>query len=102
MGKIKEKLAYIYFKILKLLYPFALRCTALYEAPLGKKNRWMYDRFSLSNALTLAGFREIRLMTFNTSQIKDFNNYLLGVNSDGSSDKNNSLYMEGIKLEARV
>ncbi len=102
MGKVKEKLAYIYLKILRLLYPPALRCMALDEAPLGEKHRWMYDRFSLSNALALAGFREIRLMTFNTSQIKDFNDYFLDVNPDGTSYKNNSLYMEGIKLDARV
>ena len=94
IGKIREKLIYLYLRFLRLFYPPTLRSMALDDAPLGEKHRWMYDKFSLREALYKAGFQNPQLMRYDTSQIREFNDCLLDKNEDGSSYKNNSIYME--------
>jgi predicted SAM-dependent methyltransferase len=96
-GKFVEKMSYAYLKILRLLYPKNLKLMAVDDAPLGEKHKWMYDRFSLASALENVGFRKPEVMSPATSGIPDFLLSGLDLNSDGSSYKNNSLYMEAVK-----
>lgn len=63
----------------------------------GEIHQWMYDRFSLSKLLEKAGFREIKIMSFNQSLIPNFNEYKLDCNDLGKIRKPDSLFMEAIK-----
>ena len=61
----------------------------------GILHRWMYDRFSLAQALLEAGFEDIRQQTETTSCIADWRMFNLDTEANGSSHKPGSLYVEG-------
>ncbi|MBN1755111.1 methyltransferase domain-containing protein [bacterium] len=63
----------------------------------GELHKWMYDSYSLKRALKEAGFKDIREMTYNQSNIKDWNEFELDCNPDGSSYKYDSIFMEALK-----
>ena len=63
----------------------------------GEVHKWMYDEFSLSELLKKIGFRNIVSQKADTSNIKNFNSYLLDTEADGSIRKPDSLFMEAIK-----
>jgi hypothetical protein len=60
----------------------------------GEAHRWMYDRFNLGALLRSVGYKNVRVMTADTSQIEGWQQYYLDQNPDGSTYKADSLYME--------
>ena len=96
--KIKNKLLYKYIKFIQLFIPRNIRKLIFINTSIGEKHRWMYDKYSLSKLLGVVGFKNITIREYNTSQIKNFNNYNLDSNNDGTPYKGvHSLYMEAIK-----
>jgi predicted SAM-dependent methyltransferase len=63
----------------------------------GEIHRWMYDRFSLPNALMQAGFKHPVICSPYESQIENWKNFNLDVDLDNSIHKPDSLFCEGIK-----
>lgn len=63
----------------------------------GGVHQWMYDRYSLSKLLQEAGFKDIKACGADESRIPDFNSYLLDIETDGSTRKPSSLFMEAFK-----
>jgi predicted SAM-dependent methyltransferase len=63
----------------------------------GEVHHWMYDRFSLARALTAAGFCDPAIRSAEESAIPDWNRYCLDVQSDGTINKPDLLFMEAIK-----
>ena len=64
----------------------------------GEVHQWMYDRFSLGKLLAGAGFVEIRNRSAAESAIRDFANYCLDTEPDGTIYKPDSFFMEASKL----
>jgi hypothetical protein len=62
----------------------------------GEVHRWMYDRFSLQQALEEAGFRAVRICAVEDSRIPEFARFSLEMR-DGRPRKPDSLYVEGTK-----
>jgi predicted SAM-dependent methyltransferase len=65
----------------------------------GEVHHWMYDRFSLARELTAAGFSEPTVRSASESAIPDWNLYCLDVQSDGTINKPDLLFMEATKPE---
>jgi len=63
----------------------------------GEIHQWMYDELSLGKLLEYAGFKDIKVMQSNESNIHNFNSYLLDIEKDGTTRKPDSLFMEAIK-----
>ena len=63
----------------------------------GEIHRWMYDRYSLTRLLKECGFQEITQRTAADSYIKDWTNFNLDTEADGTVYKPDSLYVEAIK-----
>ena len=63
----------------------------------GEIHQWMYDRYSLGVLMEAAGFDHIEVHRGDTSDIPDFNSYLLDLEADGSVRKPDSLFVEGRK-----
>jgi ubiquinone/menaquinone biosynthesis C-methylase UbiE len=66
-------------------------------AEIGEAHRWMYDRHSLGQLLTQAGFRDVQRQAASTSLIAGWGEFQLDTNTDGSVYKPESLFMEGVK-----
>jgi predicted SAM-dependent methyltransferase len=62
----------------------------------GEVHQWMYDRFSLTRALTQAGFRDVQRRAAGDSDIPGFAGYGLEMVA-GRARKPDSLYIEGRK-----
>ena len=62
----------------------------------GEVHRWMYDEVSLPNILREIGFREIKIMKFNESNISDWATFNLD-GENGCEYKPGSLYAEALK-----
>ena len=62
----------------------------------GEVHRWMYDRFSLAQALQQAGFADARVRSADDSDIPEFDRYGLETR-DGAPLKPDSLYIEARK-----
>jgi predicted SAM-dependent methyltransferase len=65
----------------------------------GEVHHWMYDRFSLARELTAVGFSEPTVRSASESAIPDWNRYCLDVQSDGTINKPDLLFMEATKPE---
>lgn len=63
----------------------------------GELHRWVYDKYSLEELLSSAGFKDIREEGPFTSQINGWGQFTLDANDDGSVYKQVSLYMECVK-----
>ncbi len=63
----------------------------------GEIHQWIYDRYSLNKLLTEAGFTDFKVCKASESRIPNFNQYLLDIESDGSTRKPDSLFVEAIK-----
>jgi SAM-dependent methyltransferase len=63
----------------------------------GETHRWMYDRVTLFALLKITGFRNIVVQSVDCSQIYNWREFYLDINKNGSSYKDNSLYVEAIK-----
>lgn len=98
LDRVKNKLLYMYLKIIRLLIPKDLRDLVFVSTSIGEKHRSMYDRYSIRKILEDIGFRNISIRTYNTSHIDNFNEYALDVNQDGTPYQGmNSLYVEALK-----
>ena len=64
----------------------------------GQTHQWMYDRINLKQLLKKCGFVNIRTLSYNVSNIKNWNSYMLDLNKDNSVYKKRSLYMECTKV----
>jgi predicted SAM-dependent methyltransferase len=96
--KIINKMPYIYLKIIKFFIPKNLKTFVFNDTSIGEKHRWMYDRLSLKLLLEYSNFNCISAEKYNSSKIKNFNEYKLDINEDGTPYKGiSSLYMEAIK-----
>lgn len=65
----------------------------------GEIHKWMYDRYSLSNLLIDAGFKNPSIFTAVDSQIPNWRDFNLDTESDGTIYKPDSIYIEGIKMK---
>jgi hypothetical protein len=63
----------------------------------GEVHQWMYDRYSLRTLLESTGFVRVRACSATDSAIREWNEYCLDVEEDGSEYAPSSLYMEGLK-----
>ncbi len=63
----------------------------------GETHQWMYDRINLPVLLERTGFHHITILSYNTSNIPDWEQYGLDVDADGRQYKPGSLYVEARK-----
>lgn len=63
----------------------------------GEIHQWMYDRHSLAEALSEAGFAEARPVGATESRIPDWAGFGLDTEPDGSVYKPDSLFMEAVR-----
>lgn len=63
----------------------------------GEPHLSMYDEVTLGRVLQSVGFSDVTRMTAETSFIRDWTNFNLDTDPDGSVYKPDSLFMEGIK-----
>jgi predicted SAM-dependent methyltransferase len=63
----------------------------------GEVHKWMYDRYSLANALKCAGFIEPRQVDAAESRIPQWSSLNLDTEADGRVYKPDSLFMEGTR-----
>ena len=63
----------------------------------GDTHQWMYDRITLARKLKDAGYKEVRIQTFNTSVIPEWNAIGLDLDEEAHQYKKDSLYVEAIK-----
>ena len=63
----------------------------------GETHQWMYDRVSLAALLRRVGYRNVRLLRFDSSGIAGWPQYGLDTREDGSEYAPGSLYMEAAK-----
>ena len=63
----------------------------------GETHQWMYDSVNLKSILDEVGFKNIKVQTFRTSYIFNWNKYGLDVDKENKEDKYGSLYIEARK-----
>jgi SAM-dependent methyltransferase len=63
----------------------------------GETHQWMYDRISLAELLQRLGYKNVKLKSYNRSDISSWTQYALDVNDDGSEYAPGSLYIEASK-----
>jgi SAM-dependent methyltransferase len=63
----------------------------------GDVHQWMYDSYSLARTLRDAGFRDPRKCAATESSIPDWAAYCLDNESDGTTYKPDSMFMEAVK-----
>ena len=63
----------------------------------GEIHQWMYDRYSLAQALSQAGFHNPIQQTSVSSIFPEWGKYNLDIEPDGTAYKPDSLYMEAVK-----
>lgn len=64
----------------------------------GEVHQWMYDRHSLAELLKQCGFEAVTQQTATSSQIPNWQRFLLDTELDGRVYKPDSLFMEATKL----
>lgn len=104
-----EKLIYFLSAILRriekyrikaclLFLPKAFRDQNVSLASIGELHHWLWDFYTLKKALESAGFVEIKRVTAQTSQIKDFPFFPLDVDNNKNPRKGlQSMYIEATK-----
>ena len=63
----------------------------------GETHQWMYDKLNLTNILKEIGFKNIKVKTYCTSDIDNWNNYGLDLDKEDREYKPGSLYIEAQK-----
>lgn len=96
-NKIMPKLTGMYVSFVKHLIPASIRTMVFVETGIGERHRWMYDFYGLKQLYCRVGFLGSQSLAYNESNVPDFNRDCLDCNSNGTSYKNNSLYLEAIK-----
>lgn len=98
INKIKNKITYMYLRLIRSLIPKNLRDLVFVNTSIGEKHQWMYDKYSLKKLFETLGFKDICIKSFNDSNISNFNNYKLDIKEDGTPYKGvSSLYIEARK-----
>ncbi len=98
IDKIKNKLLYYYLQFVRFLIPKNLRDLIFIRTSVGERHQWMYDKYSLTKILIELGFKNISLKSYNTSDIENFNDYILDIKEDGTPYKGvSSIYIEARK-----
>lgn len=98
IDKIKNKILMKYINLIKMLIPKSIRNEVFVSTSIGERHKFMYDRISLRHILESCDFRDIKMMSFDESQIPNFNTYLLDINSDGSPYKGiSSIYILNVE-----
>lgn len=64
----------------------------------GETHQWMYDRHNLSSLLLQCGYNDIKIMTYTTSEIPNWQSYELDTDDEGNPHKKDSLYIEAKKI----
>jgi predicted SAM-dependent methyltransferase len=64
----------------------------------GETHQWMYDKNNLRGLLASAGFTDIKVVSYRTSDIPGWNNIGLDLDENGKQYKPDSLYMEARKV----
>jgi len=67
------------------------------SAKVGWRHRWMYDRLTLRALFRAAGFEECQVVSAWESRIKEWNQFRLDIETDGSEYKPESIRMEAIR-----
>lgn len=93
-GKVAAKMTRLHLKCVGKLIPRHLRSMVFVETNLGERHRWMYDVYGLGKLCSEAGFVCWKSLAYNESAIPCFREDGLDCNPDGSSYKNNSIYLE--------
>ena len=63
----------------------------------GETHQWMYDSINLKSILNEVGFKNIKVQTFRTSLIFNWNKYGLDLDNENKEYKQGSLYIEATK-----
>ena len=63
----------------------------------GETHQWMYDSVNLKNILKEVGFQNIKVQTYCTSDIFNWNKYGLDLDKENKEYKHGSLYIEARK-----
>jgi len=63
----------------------------------GETHQWMYDSVNLKSILNEVGFKNIKVQTFKTSYIFNWNKYGLDIDKENKEYKQGSLYIEARK-----
>jgi predicted SAM-dependent methyltransferase len=63
----------------------------------GELHKWMYDRYSLANALKAAGFTDTKQREATESRIPQWSSFNLDTEPDGRTYKPDSLFMEATR-----
>jgi len=63
----------------------------------GEVHQWMYDRFSLARLFRRAGLQAIQQRSARESAISNWQDYHLDVTPDGTVNKPDLIFMEGVK-----
>lgn len=63
----------------------------------GETHQWMYDRITLKKILVSLGYQDVKIQSFNTSCIHDWNKIGLDLDEQGNPCKPGSLCIEAIK-----
>lgn len=63
----------------------------------GELHKWMYDQYSLTRLLKKAGYRDVFVKRYDTSEITNWNSFLLDIYEDGTPYKPRSIYIESTK-----
>lgn len=96
--KIKNKLLYLYLNLISFLIPKSIRDGVLVRTSIFERHQFMYDRYSLKVLLEEVGFSNIQFLSYNQSNIPNFNTFFLDINPDGTPYKGfSSLYCEATK-----
>jgi len=96
--KIKNKLLYLYLNLISFLIPKSIRDGVLVRTSIFERHQFMYDRYSLKILLEEVGFSNIQFLSYNQSNIPNFNTFFLDINPDGTPYKGfSSLYCEATK-----
>jgi len=61
-------------------------------------HQWMYDRITLTSILLSAGYSNIKLQSFDSSYIPDWNEIGLDLDDKGGAYTQGSLYIEALKI----
>ena len=63
----------------------------------GETHMWMWDRINLTVVLEATGFRDVKVVDWQTSMIPDWNSMALDQHSNGREYKPESLYVEALR-----
>ena len=89
----------IYCRLVISFLPSAFKQQNISYTHVGEKHAWVYDFYEVSRLLQLAGFKDIKKMTFDSSGIDEFPFEILDMNSQGLPRKGaESMYIEAIKI----